>query len=138
MMMTILLMVVVSVDATANPSQVVSNYAKYLAQNNCTAWAMLFSSNGCKIDKPAPSCGYAQLVKFCQAGTQGSSLVYGLNGPTIVSKVESTYYVLAGFLLAVSTPPNGLVAQTGYNSFQIDVATGKIVECIGYLGEQVS
>lgn len=51
-------------SASIDPLKVVSNYAKYLESNDCDQWAKLFSPSGCKIDKPAPACGYKNLVAF--------------------------------------------------------------------------
>ena len=119
------------------PYSVVRAYAANLADNNCTAWANLFEPNGCKIDSPAPACGFFALVKFCSANPFVGGLAYSLRGNTLVSRVEDTFQVLAGFLLAGRTS-SGVIAQDGFNSFVINATSGLIISCTGYLEQAAS
>lgn len=123
--------------AVADPNKVVASYARLLEANDCVGWANLFAPNGCKVDSPAPACGHAALVAFCANIPFVSPLAYSLRGPTLVGRVQDTFRVLAGFLLAGVTKDQTL-AQSGFNSFVINATTGLINECTGYLEQQAA
>ncbi len=123
--------------SSVDPLVVIANYAKFLESGDCDAWAKLFSSNGCKIDSPAPSCGYDALLAFCQNKAPFvGNLAYSLRGTTLVSHVQDSFYCLAGFLLGGRTASGTVISQSGFNSFVINATTGRINECTGYLEQQ--
>jgi hypothetical protein len=137
--MVLLVVLLLSLCAAVDPQKVVSSYANFLATGNCVGWANLFAPNGCKIDSPAPACGHAALVAFCQnASPFVGPLAYSLRGPVLSGRVQDTYRVLAGFLLGGSTGGKGVLAQAGFNGFVINATDGLITECTGYLEQQAT